>query len=66
MSFDFVDLISTLGFGGGICMHFLAWSKVLRKSRRLSTKEMSSLWRYLLLLGGSNVSLSLNRKTGTT
>ena len=41
--FDFADPISTLGFGRGICIHLLAWSKILRKSVSLLTKEVSCL-----------------------
>ena len=44
LSFDFVDPISILGLGRGICKHLLSLSKVLRKSRQLSTKELRSLW----------------------
>ena len=43
-AFDFVSPISTLGFGCGICIRLLAWSNILRKSRRLSTKEVCSLF----------------------
>ena len=49
-------LFWTLRFCRGICIHMLAWSKVLRKSRKLSTKDISPLfeiftssWRNLTL-----------------
>ena len=40
--FDYVDLVSNLGFGNGSCEHLLAVSKVLMLSRNLLTKELSS------------------------
>ena len=43
LSFPSVKPISTLEFGQGICIQFLAWSKASRKFCRLSTKELSSL-----------------------
>ena len=43
MPFDFVDLISILRFDNGICERLLNLSKNLRKTRKLSTKELSPL-----------------------
>ena len=43
LSFNFVVSISILCIGNGICEHLLASSKSLRRSRKLSTKELNSL-----------------------
>ena len=66
ISFDFVFAVSISSFGIGICELLLPLSKMLRKSRKLSTNELSSLLEVFTFLGGRNSAVSLNSKIGKT
>ena len=48
-SFAFVYPISNLGFGNGICDTLLAWSKALRNSPKLSSRDSIFFWKCWLL-----------------
>ena len=57
---------SNLGFGNGIYKHLLALSKFLRKTRKVSTKELSSLSEIFTPSGRFNAAVLSSRKIETT